>query len=512
VTERVALPAALAVLCMPIILYGIGSYSLVNGDEGIYHYMARHMVESGNWFRLEFTGEQRVYDTLTHAPLYLWAKAVVILVFGDSYLSMRLLSASLGVVSVLATYRLVDHLANPRAAFIAGLVQSTTFAFVYLHAARTGEMETAIALAFTLAVISFLRALDSGKGFGAHHLCLIALMNLKLALVAIPILAEAAYFAIQPAARARLRDWVKTACWMIPLGLAWHGYQLFVHFDELGSVTRELLGQSWGATPGRAGGIGPVGRAGYYARELVFSAYPHVLFYPWALGSVLAGARHDDDRRGWTLVALFIASVCLFFLSITIHQPWYLLPAIPLAAAFMGAALERLTRERPGPVALGSIAVAAAVAMSVRLPLIDFDPFVERAAVATPPLAWSGFPALGVMLLVALAAAAVVAHFRALRPVTIAAPLIVGLLAVGGIRVVAPLRFVHHESEMERLHSQLESARLAGKRIGYPVVVRENGMLKARYFFADEFDVHRLSRERRARGEYFELREKRGGR
>lgn len=55
----------------------------MNGDEGIYHYMARRMVETGDRFLLEFTGEHRVYDTLTHAPLFLWAKALSILAIGS---------------------------------------------------------------------------------------------------------------------------------------------------------------------------------------------------------------------------------------------------------------------------------------------------------------------------------------------------------------------------------------------------------------------------------------------
>ena len=38
---------ALGLLSIPIILYGLGSYSLVNGDEHIYHVIARTMVESG---------------------------------------------------------------------------------------------------------------------------------------------------------------------------------------------------------------------------------------------------------------------------------------------------------------------------------------------------------------------------------------------------------------------------------------------------------------------------------
>ncbi len=508
-TARIALPLALVVLSAPVILFGIGSYSLVNGDEGIYHYMARHMVEAGDWFRLEFTGEERVYDTLTHAPLFLWGKALVILFLGDSYFSMRVLSACLGILSLLATYRLVEYLANPRAAFLAGLVQLTTFQFVYMHAARTGEMETAITLSLTLSVLLFLRAIDTGKGFAFHHLCLIALINLKLALVAIPLIAEAAYFAIHPSARGRLRDWVRSACWMIPLGLAWHGYQWVVHAEQLGAVIHDLTRQSYGAAGGQGERLAMAGQVGYYAKELVFGAYPHALFYPWAIIAVMVGAKRGRERSGWTLVALYIASAATFFLSITLHQPWYLIPVIPLAAAFTGAALDRVTREVPRPIALVAIAVTAVFAASIRLPLVDFNPFAERAAVATPEAVWRDLSLpLAAILSIAILVAALATRRWVVRPIVIAAPLIAGLLLVGGVRVLAPLRFVDHVSESERLKQQLDAARREGTPIEYPVVVRENGKFKARYHFGDDFSIRRLPAARRAQGEYFALRQK----
>ena len=38
----------LVLLSIPVIFYGLGSYSLVNGDEGFYHYVSRQMLRSGN--------------------------------------------------------------------------------------------------------------------------------------------------------------------------------------------------------------------------------------------------------------------------------------------------------------------------------------------------------------------------------------------------------------------------------------------------------------------------------
>ena len=61
---------ALIVLSIPIIFWGLGSYSVANNDEAYYHSVARTMVDTGNWLRLEFTGEHRLYDTFMNAPLH----------------------------------------------------------------------------------------------------------------------------------------------------------------------------------------------------------------------------------------------------------------------------------------------------------------------------------------------------------------------------------------------------------------------------------------------------------
>ena len=89
-TQRVLWPfLVLTLLGLPLLFYGLGDYSVVNGDEAFYHSVSRNMVKSGDWTRLEFTGEHRIYDTFMNAPVQYWVRAAVISVFGDSYWTMR---------------------------------------------------------------------------------------------------------------------------------------------------------------------------------------------------------------------------------------------------------------------------------------------------------------------------------------------------------------------------------------------------------------------------------------
>lgn len=81
----------------PIIFLHLGRYGLVNGDEAFYHAVARNMLQSADWTRVEFIGEVRYYDTFTHMPLFVWLKTIPLATWGDDYFSMRIVSPRRGI-------------------------------------------------------------------------------------------------------------------------------------------------------------------------------------------------------------------------------------------------------------------------------------------------------------------------------------------------------------------------------------------------------------------------------
>ncbi len=215
----------LTLLSIPLIFYGLGSYSVVNGDEGIYHLVSRHMLTSGNWFHLDFTGEHRVYDTFMNAPIQYWLRGNVIRVLGDNYWSMRIHAAVFGLLSVLALHQLVRRISTPRAAFFSGLALLTSYQFLYKHSARTGEVETLICFALIMAAWSFISAVFDGKSFLAHFVWVAILGNLKSPLIAIPLIAGVLHLVLVRDSRDSIRRWI-AASWVLPLGFSWHLGQL----------------------------------------------------------------------------------------------------------------------------------------------------------------------------------------------------------------------------------------------------------------------------------------------
>jgi arylsulfatase len=489
---------ALVLLSIPWILLGLGSYSVVNGDEAVYHSIASRMVETGNWLHLEFKGEHRVYDTFMNAPIQYWARASLIALLGSNLFTMRILSALFGVASILMTYRLVLHLTSHRSAFLAGLIQLTTFQFVYLHSARTGELEPVLAFLLTLTALLFLRAVEEKRSWIPHHLCLVLLLNLKLPIVVLPVAAELLWFAITPSGRERQRSWLVTGIAVAPFAFAWHAFQVVLLWGDFQDVLRTMGGQAAGTAGHRIGR--PLSNLLFYGRTLLFGAFPYALAYPLALVGVLRDGGDERVRDGWRALALYAAVFLGFFVLVSKHHHWYVIPAYPFLSAFLGAWLGRLAGRPFGWLTLGGIAGVLAAIPWISVDVTAFSPFAERAMTMSmqvqgrslaglgPTL---GFAATAILLGGALWVGRSVVRGR---PGVVVGALTVILIGYGAVRVSVPLAHLGYRSEMARLHDRLQEERRAGTPSDFPIGVREPGRVLALYYFGDDYEILPLRR------------------
>jgi 4-amino-4-deoxy-L-arabinose transferase-like glycosyltransferase len=120
---------------------------------------------------------------------------------------VRILSAlfSTGVLGLVCWW--AYRLAGTYAALIAGALFWTTYQFVHIHGARTGELEPLVAFFLLLGAATFLKALERGGSFIPHHLCIVALLGLNSPLALIPALSDLPLLIGSPEARTRLWDW-----------------------------------------------------------------------------------------------------------------------------------------------------------------------------------------------------------------------------------------------------------------------------------------------------------------
>ncbi len=484
---------ALVVLSFVVLFWRLDGYSLVNGDEAFYHYVARHMVESGNWFRLEFTGQHRLYDTFVNAPWQYWARALLIRLVGDNLWSVRLLSATCGALAVFATYRLGTLIGGRPVGLLAGAMLLTAVQFVHLHGARTGELETAVAWLLTESAIALYLAATARRPLWHYGAWLVALANVKAPLLAVALLGGALFLGTGGRRRqfppGRLAAGLAAT---LAVALSWHLLNAWVYRDGLGGVFAQMLqrGSGPGAGPGVAANLV------YYARAVAFGTFPQVVF--WAIGLSLLWRRRADagGRDAAALLLVFPLAVVGFFLVVQTRNPWYLTPAYPFLCVLGAWWLRDVARgDRPALDAwLGVLALGALLTGSVAI--ADFNPFAGRAVAATDGLTWRLPP--GAWGAIGLGGLALLIGGLALKPAAFRAPLVratfvaslVGLaLGIGAARVLAPLRHLPYVSGTALLADHLRQARAAGVPVRMPVPVFEPGPLRIRYYFGDLYDI-----------------------
>jgi len=474
--------ALLAALCIPILFWGLGGYGVVNSDEAIYHGIAERMAASGDWLRLDFRGEPRFYDSFLNAPLHYWLRAALIEAFGSNRWTLRILSALAGAGTVLATAGLAGRLAGSRAALIAGIVQLTTFHFVYLHGARTGELDALVSLLFVALAWLFLRGVQDGRSFVPHHLALCALAWTKTPLVLVPLAVELAHFALRPAARPRLRAYLVSGLALLPLALSWHALQLALWWDRVPAVVATFWDQARGTrTDGEY--LGPAGNALFYLRALAWGTFPWSVALPFAL----AAALREPGRRA--LLAWPLA-VFVFFTLVAKHYAWYVLPAYPFFAVALGAWLAELPRRRSATV-LG-LAVAAVAGSLLAVDATSPNPFAEVALtypmhfrLREAPLALAALLAAGCAAAVWLAARRGSERARQLA----ALGLVLALGTAALVRVAQPLRHLDHQGAMDRLRAELDRAQAEGRPLAYPIRVPPGSPQIARFHFGEDFEI-----------------------
>lgn len=492
----------LIALSIPILFYGLGNYSLVNGDEGFYHGVARNMAETGNWFRLEFTGEHRVYDTFLNAPVQYWARGVLILLFGDNYWTMRLCSTICALLCVIALFRCALWIAGPRAAFLSGLTLLTMFQFVYLHSGRTGELEPMVCLALILAAYTFLRAVHDGRSFIPHFLCVMLVGNLKAPLVLLPLVAAVAYFATFSAHRSSIKRWFLTGL-ILPLGFVWHIAQYFLIGQESLEAFASMKDKLQTAkTPAMQAG-GPLNNFIFYMKVLFFGTFPYSTAFPVAI-LYLFGRRKKGETAKVTLLAYFVLAIVIFYLIVTQHYGWYIIPTYPFLAALFGIWLDRVMREERG--VLFSVAVPALLAtLAAGLVMLKYNPFMVRSVfIPTDEIEWrellSLSPAIGIPLLFV----ALIAFFFLMHRMFKVTPTSIGLFCMALVlfgfaaeRVIYPLQFVDYTSKLEEQYRDITARMASGEELEFPIKIHETGQLAVRYFFGDDFEIAYVRQKRR---------------
>jgi len=155
--------AALALLVLGLaafnLTYRLDREIVTDWDESLYAISASEMAASSHWIGVTYFGELDYYNS--KPPLNVWLIALAFRAFGISLWSLRLVSVTAALLTVFAIITWGRRCFGAGVGLVAGVILSTTFGFLYVHAGRSANTDALFTLFVLLTAIVLWAADDN---------------------------------------------------------------------------------------------------------------------------------------------------------------------------------------------------------------------------------------------------------------------------------------------------------------------------------------------------------------
>lgn len=361
--ERHFLLAAAIILCLTALNVGarLDREIVTDWDEALYAITAWESLQSGDWIGTTFLGKLDYYNS--KPPLNVWLIGLAFKAFGPSLLSLRLVSALSAWLTVLVVIVWGRRQFGATVALLAGVVLSTSFGFMYVHSARSGNADAL----FTLLVLLLVVVLCGERQHPWRRMWLgpiaAALFLLKGMAVLMPLTIVALVLVLRPVRSGmRLPSFAAIALFLAPCA-AWalsrwqvdgSTFLYSMWRNDLIRISTEVL-EGHGGTP--LFYLDVLQKNQY--EWLLAAAVAYALFpVSWSRLRELAATRASD--RAVVLIAW--ASVCLLIpTAMRTKLPWYLNPFYPIFALGTAWLLARSLAQYDGVLRRRRIVLATMV-------------------------------------------------------------------------------------------------------------------------------------------------------
>ncbi len=301
--------------------------------------IARVMIESGNWTATYLNGSL----FLEKPPLYTWALAAAIKVFGYHDWAIRLPVFGFALGTLLLTFSLAGRRAGPVGALAAAIGLATMWLFLEVN--HGAMIDNGLVFFMTLAMLAFER-MSAGARRHTAWACLfyvaLSLAFLTKGVIGVALVGIAVItFTVWTRPRPALQAWHPIAGLLIMTVLI--GGWLLALWQRGGAdyfevfFIRHHLVRFLGLTPYHPDGY-PSAPWYYYLSYLVTGPAPWTLLILPGIWLAFRQARQDpgDARRYWRLMACWVAGMFLLLSIARSKDNQYLLPAFPPLAIVIG--------------------------------------------------------------------------------------------------------------------------------------------------------------------------------
>jgi 4-amino-4-deoxy-L-arabinose transferase-like glycosyltransferase len=397
---------ALAALALLLFFGALGSYPLIEPDEGRYAEIPREMLAQGDFVTPRLNGV--LY--FEKPPLHYWLNAAALSLPGPPELLCRLAGALFGLAGIGLAWRLGRSIGGPRTGLISGVVLGSSPLWIVLSRANILDMTLTFFLSAALTCFWLAQERETGAP-GERPLwyglfAAAALATLTKGLIGFLIPGAVIFFYLLITRRWRLLarvPWVGGTALFLAIALPWHLlaarrnpdflWFYFVHEHLLRYATAEAKRQQpfWFFAAILAGGLLP------WSGVLPAVAR---LFRRGTEGT--EETERLRDRHGLVFLACWAGFVFLFFSASQSKLVPYILPAVPPLAVLIALGLanaEEDARLRAWARAGGAAGALLLALLTAALLWVSLGRVPQVSTGLLPNLLTSALPALAACLL-----------------------------------------------------------------------------------------------------------------
>lgn len=378
--------------------YGLGSYALLDVNEGLYAQAALEMFNSHHWI----IPHVNHVPYLEKPPLLYWLIAVAFQWFGVSAFSARLVPALAGLAGCLTVVLFARRMHRPAAGLYAALVMTSNIGYVLM--ARVVMFDMLLTALFTLTLTCFfIWQRERRPAFIRLAYAFLALAVLAKGLLSLALAPLIAFiFMISE------RDWQGLKQIFDPVGvvlfiavaLPWHVLAMLQDRDFTGFYfySNQIL-RFLGTRLPADYYIGPVY---YYVPRILMFFLPWSVFIP-ALALRRKGEPFVRDPLEKFLWIWFLV-LLVFFSASTAKANYYLVIGVPPLALLVGLRIDALLRHGDGRALAWSVVLLLAVLAAAFVAVEVFEghkeiPYTPIKPDALAVLAWSALLAFAALAL-----------------------------------------------------------------------------------------------------------------
>ncbi|BCM93836.1 undecaprenyl phosphate-alpha-4-amino-4-deoxy-L-arabinose arabinosyl transferase [Abditibacteriota bacterium] len=363
----------LAALVFLTVFFRLGSYGLIDADEGRYASIPREMLARGDWVIPTLNGAE-FFDK---PVLLYWSEMLTFSAFGVNELAARLAPALWSLAAIVAVYALSRRTFGQRAAFLSTAILGTTVMWPVMG--RTVITDTPLASLTTLALCFWWLGHTEREIQGANRRTLwFALFWVSLGLGVLtkgPIALLLCFGAIIPYLTwcRPQKGWKMGAWWGIPLMIL-----VAAPWFVLIQMREPEFGRLFWWEQNFARFLGSKGVPDHWESPYYFLPLLPAIFFPWSVFMPLALTQvipifrrarwsaelnlESNEKARAVVFLIFGATFTLLFFSVSKSKiVTYIAPMVPLVSVLLGAYIDAQWENRRPKIEAGVLAVLALV-------------------------------------------------------------------------------------------------------------------------------------------------------